>query len=314
MPLLETEALTEDRTRNVTLPSAPSSPSAAELAVLSPMERAIFRLVHRMNGGRWKLFWTWCQRTIGAGWIHLATYNIMRVYGLENLQRISSERPILLVANHRSFFDMYAVSTVLFRRTDWPKKLFFPVRGRFFYQSPLGAVVNFVMGWWSMYPPFFATAEKRLWDAYAMRRLIELCREGRGHIVGFHPEGTRNKGLDPYSFLPPQPGVGRLILEARPQVVPVFVAGLCNSLPRQILRNWTNGEKIRVRFGTPLDLARFAGRRGGLKTYKEIADFVMSRIAELAEEDRREYGFSNCTDSHSIVERAQGGQSRRERL
>lgn len=294
MPLLETEALPEDRTQDATLPTAPGAPSVAELSVLTPMERAIFRLVHRMNGGRWKTFWTWCQRVIGAGWIHLATYNIMRVYGLENLRRVSPERPILLVANHRSFFDMYAVSTVLFRRTDWPKRLFFPVRGRFFYQSPLGALVNFIMGWWSMYPPFFATAEKRAWDAYAMRRLIELCRDGHGHIIGFHPEGTRNKGPDPYSFLPPQPGVGRLILEARPQVVPVFVAGLCNSLPRQILRNWTGGEKIRIRFGAPLDLARFATRRGGLKTYKQIADFVMSKIAELAEEDRREYGSSGA--------------------
>ncbi|CDM65296.1 lysophospholipid acyltransferase family protein [Pyrinomonas methylaliphatogenes] len=292
MPLLETEALSADRARNAALPSAPSSPSAAELAVLSPMERIIFRLVHRMNGGRWKDLWTWCQRVIGAGWIHLATYNIMRVYGLENLERASPDRPILLVANHRSFFDMYAVSTVLFRRTDWPKRLFFPVRGRFFYQSPLGALVNFIMGWWSMYPPIFATAEKRAWDAYAMRRLVELCREGRGHVIGFHPEGTRNKGPDPYSFLPPQPGIGRLIKEADPQVIPVFVTGLCNSLPRQIMRNWTDGEKIRIYFGAPLDLSRFADRRGGLKTYKEIADFVMDKIAELAELDRRMYAAS----------------------
>jgi 1-acyl-sn-glycerol-3-phosphate acyltransferase len=296
MPLLETEALSADRARNVTLPSAPSSPSAAELAVLSPMERIIFRLVHRMNGGRWKDLWTWCQRRIGAGWIHLATYNIMRVYGLENLERASPDRPILLVANHRSFFDMYAVSTVLFRRTDWPKRLFFPVRGRFFYQSPLGALVNFIMGWWSMYPPIFATAEKRAWDAYAMRRLVELCREGRGHVIGFHPEGTRNKGPDPYSFLPPQPGIGRLIKEADPQVIPVFVTGLCNSLPRQIMRNWTDGEKIRIYFGAPLDLSRFADRRGGLKTYKEIADFVMDKIAELAELDRRMYAALPCRE------------------
>ena len=52
---------------------------------------------------------------MGAGWIHLSTYNIMNVYGLENVEAVSHERPIVLVANHRSFFDMYAVSTVLFR-------------------------------------------------------------------------------------------------------------------------------------------------------------------------------------------------------
>ena len=128
----------------------------SELEVLSRFERFAFRLVRRMNRGAWKRFWTWCQSTMGAGWIHLSTYNIMNVYGLEHVEAASRERPLLLVANHRSFFDMYAVSTVLFRNTLWRKQLFFPVRGRFFYQNPLGLLVNLIMGWWSMYPPFFA--------------------------------------------------------------------------------------------------------------------------------------------------------------
>ena len=122
-------------------------PSPEELAVLSGFERFAFQFVRRMNRGRWKRFWTFCQKTLGAGWIHLSTYNIMNVYGLENIETASRERPVLLVANHRSFFDMYAVSTVLFRETKWRKQLFFPVRGRFFYQSPLGLLVNLVMGW-----------------------------------------------------------------------------------------------------------------------------------------------------------------------
>src|SRR6185369_2176818 len=81
--------------------------------------------------------------------------------GLEHVEAASRDRPLLLVANHRSFFDMYAVSTVLFRNTRWRKQLFFPVRGRFFYQSPLGLLVNLIMGWWPMYPPFFRPATIR---------------------------------------------------------------------------------------------------------------------------------------------------------
>ena len=91
-------------------------PGVDELAVLSPFERFAFRLCTRMNQGRWKRFWTWCQRVFGAGWIHLSTYNLMKVYGLENVEAVSHDRPILFVANHRSFFDMYVVSTTLFRR------------------------------------------------------------------------------------------------------------------------------------------------------------------------------------------------------
>src|SRR6476659_8078040 len=266
-------------------------PTTEELAVLSSFERLSFRLVRRMNVGKWKRFWTWCQKTFGAGWIHLSTYNIMNVYGLENVEAASHDRPLLLVANHRSFFDMYTVSTVLFRNTKWRKQLFFPVRGRFFYQSPLGLFVNLVMGWWSMYPPFFATGdrpvpEKRTFAKYSFRVLTELERTGPGNVIGFHPEGTRNKNDDPYSFLRAQPGVGKLIIDAKPQVIPVFIAGLCNSLPRQIARNWNREEVIRIHFGPQLDLSEHLNKPDRLRTHKEIADAVMAKIAELAEQDR----------------------------
>jgi 1-acyl-sn-glycerol-3-phosphate acyltransferase len=218
----------------------------------------------------------------------------MQVYGLEHIEAVSRSRPILLVANHRSFFDMYTVSTALFRNTSWRKQLFFPVRGRFFYQGPLGLFVNLVMGWWSMYPPFFASGEKpirekRTFDKYSFRLLTELCRNGAGNIIGFHPEGTRNKGADPYSFLPAQPGVGKLIKDAAPQVIPVFVAGLGNDLPRQVLGNWTGGEKIRIHFGPQIDFADYLSRKDHVRTYKEIGDVVMQKIAALGEQDRALY-------------------------
>src|ERR1041385_3729916 len=267
-------------------------PNAEELAVLSPFERFAFRFTHRMNLGGWKRFWTWCQSFFGAGWIHISTYNLMRVYGLENVEAIDHSRPILLVANHRSFFDMYVVSTTLFRKTKWQKQLFFPVRGRFYYQNPVGMFVNLIMGWWSMYPPFFVTGKdpapaKRPFDKYSMRRLVQLSREGAGNVVGFHPEGTRNKNDDPYAFLRPQPGVGKLIMEAKPQVIPVFIAGLCNSLPRQIARNWNHEEVIRIHFGPQLELTEELRKPDRLRTHKEIADLVMRKIGELAENDRR---------------------------
>jgi 1-acyl-sn-glycerol-3-phosphate acyltransferase len=266
-------------------------PTSEELAILSRFERFAFHLTHLMNQGRWKRFWTWCQSVFGAGWIHISTYNLMRVYGLENLEAVSRDRPVLLVANHRSFFDMYVVSTTLFRHTRWRKALFFPVRGRFFYQSFAGMFVNLVMGWWSMYPPFFASGEnplpeKREFDKYSFRRLTQLCREGAGNVIGFHPEGTRNKSADPYSYLRPQPGVGKLIKDANPQVVPVFIAGLGNNLPSQVLGNWLGGELIRIHFGRQLDLSEFIARKDHVRTYKEISEFVMSKIAELGDADR----------------------------
>jgi 1-acyl-sn-glycerol-3-phosphate acyltransferase len=272
-----------------------SEPTRAELAVLEPWQRFAFRLTRRMNLGAWKRFWTFCQRTVGMGWIRFATYNLMQVYGLEHVEATDHTRPLLLAANHRSYFDMYVVSAELFRRTTWPKKLFFPVRGRFFYTSLRGMFVNLLMGWWSMYPPFFTSgdkpmSEKRKFDAFSMRCLVDLCRHGAGHIIGFHPEGTRNKGTDPYSYLPPQLGVGRVIKGADPQVVPVFIAGLSNNLPGQIIGNWTGGDPVRIHFGPALDLSAFRTELGRWRTNKEIADLVMAKIAELGEQDRHMFG------------------------
>lgn len=270
----------------------PPFPAPDEIAVLSRTERLAFQLVRKMNQGAWKRFWTFCQRHVGSLWIYLATYNLMNVRGIENVEHTDVNRPLVLVANHRSFFDMYTVSSVLFRRTDRPITLFFPVRAKFFYDNPLGWFVNLVMGWWAMYPPFFREqneANKRVFDKFSVRELIHICTYGYGHVIGFHPEGKRNVNGDSYSFLPAQPGIGKVIFDARPSVVPVFIAGLRNELAKQILGNWTGGGKVRIWFGAPVDLAEFYNKRDSVRTHKEIADFLMTKIGELGEKDRAEF-------------------------
>jgi 1-acyl-sn-glycerol-3-phosphate acyltransferase len=119
-----------------------------------------------------------------------------------------------------------------------------------------------------------------------LRELTRVASDGYGHISGFHPEGTRTLNEDTYSFLPAQPGIGKVILIADPQVIPVFIAGLGNDLPKQILGNWTGGEKVRIWFGEPIDLSDFHGKRDSLRTHKEISDHLMSKIAALGDKDR----------------------------
>lgn len=271
----------------------PLVPAAAEIGVLGRTERVGFWLTHRMNLGVWKRLMTFCQRHFGSLWIYIATYNLMNVFGVENFEATDAGRPLIIVANHRSFFDMYTVSSVLFRRTRRPMKLYFPVRGKFFYDNPVGWLVNFVMGWFSMYPPFFREsreAAKREFDKYAMRRLVQLCSEPAGNVIGFHPEGKRNLDGGPYEFLPPQPGIGKVIYAARPQVMPVFIAGLGNDLPKQILGNWTGGPKVRIWFGEPVELAEFYEKGDRMRTHKQISDHLMKMIAGLGDKDRETFG------------------------
>ena len=283
-----TEVIIQTRVNETGL-DKPLVPDQTEIRVLDRAERIGFRLTHRMNLGAWKRLMTFGQRHIGSLWIFLATYNLMNVFGIENVENAEVEKPLVLVANHRSFFDMYTVSSVIFRRTKRPVTLFFPVRAKFFYDNPVGWLVNLVMGWFSMYPPFFREdreVKKRDFDKYSMRRLVQLCSEGHGHMIGFHPEGKRNLKGGPYDLLPAQPGIGKVIYSAHPQVIPVFIAGLSNDLPKQILGNWTGGPKIRIWFGEPIDLTQFYEKGDRLRTHKEISDFLMTKIGELGEKDR----------------------------
>jgi 1-acyl-sn-glycerol-3-phosphate acyltransferase len=266
------------------IPAAPSREAA--LAALSPFERRAFTLVERMNRGAWKRFWVFCQRHINARWIGWLARPQLQVFGLEHVARTTSDRPLLLVANHRSVFDLIVVTEVLFRRLDRPMQINFPIRGRGYYQSVTGVLLNFVAGFWAMFPPLFALPTHAVFDRYSLELLIALCREGPGNVIGIHPEGGRNRDPDPYTFRKLQPGTGRIIHAARPQVIPVFVAGLSNSLPHQIANLWRRREPIRVHFGPEPDLSSMLSQPAKGSTYKAITERVMDEVRRLAEDDR----------------------------
>jgi 1-acyl-sn-glycerol-3-phosphate acyltransferase len=269
-------------------PAAPSREAA--VAVLSPFERRAFELVERMNRGAWKRFWVFCQRQVNARWIGWLSRPQLEVFGFEHVERTSGARPLLLVANHRTVFDLIVVTEVLFRRLDRPIQINFPIRGRGYYQSVSGVLTNFVAGFWAMYPPLFARPTHAAFDRYAVELLIGLCREGPGNVIGIHPEGGRNKDSDPYTFRKIQPGTGRIIHAARPQVIPVFVAGLSNSLPRQIANRWKRREPIRVHFAPEPDLSSLLAMPAKGSTYKALTERVMEEVRRLAEQDRALFG------------------------
>lgn len=263
------------------------APLPAEVvACLAPLERLHFEIALRMNREPAKAFWTLCQRYLGAIGIRLVTRNVVRDFGFDHVLEAYERGAVLFVANHRSYFDMFVVSSLLHRRLRGRKRLYFPIHGSYYYQSIAGLALNQWFGFWSMFPPLFAKASHATSDRYALELLTQLCAQGRGTILGVHPEGGRNRNPDPYSYMRFQPGVGKIIHAARPIVIPTFIAGLDNHIGRQVLRNWKGGETVRVHFGAPVDLtAHYAlPAKGG--TYKQITDDVMARVAALGMEDR----------------------------
>jgi 1-acyl-sn-glycerol-3-phosphate acyltransferase len=110
-----------------------------------------------------------------------------------------------------------------------------------------------------------------------------------GTVMGMHPEGTRNKGDNPYAFLPPKAGTGRLIRRA-PEVVvvPVFVHGLTSDAWRELRLTWTRAPRhpVDIVYGEPIDFTDLRALPDEHETHVRIVERCMERIAGLAEQQR----------------------------
>lgn len=225
------------------------------------------------------------QRYIGSNWIEQSTKNIRRVHGLERLPKFDPGKSYLMVSNHRSFFDLYVVTGYLVNR-GMPHRLVFPVRSKFFYDEPLGLVVNGVMSFFAMYPPIFRERHRAALNLASLDETARLLKRG-GTFVGLHPEGTRNQSGDPYALLSAQGGVGRVIQAARVDVIPVFVNGLGNDLPKQIAGNFTRkGTTIIMNFGAPIDFEDMLEQAPSPRLHRRISEHALEQIRLLGEEER----------------------------
>ena len=262
-------------------------PSRAQLALLRPTERACFEIadfVHR-NAGVQAVVQPF-QRNVGKGWVTATTGKLRHMVGLEHLRDLHPDRGVIFVSNHRSFFDFYVITAVIYANAPWVRRIFFPVRSSFFYDRLLGSAVNAIMSGWAMFPPILRSEKQRDFNGYSTDFIVEALQDP-GTIVGFHPEGKRGTGDDPYQLLPAQAGIGNIIHKARPIVMPVFTLGLINDFPKQIRSNYDgSGAPITQVFGPPMDLSRFFELPAGPETSRAIADQVMVELSKLGEVER----------------------------
>ena len=255
--------------------------------LLSPVERDQIDFVRRsFEPGPLDRAVRLAQRYIGSNWIEHCTRNIRHVHGVHRLPPFDPTKSYLVVSNHRSFFDLFVITGYLVNR-DMPHRLVFPVRSQFFYDRRLGLVVNGVMSFFAMYPPVFRERSRAALNLASLDETVRLLRRG-GTFVGLHPEGTRNKGDDPYALLPAQSGVGRVIHAAKVSVLPVFVNGLGNDLPRQVVGNFTRkGTPIIVNFGAPIDFGDLLERSPSPRLHRQISERAIEEIRLLGDEERK---------------------------
>jgi hypothetical protein len=156
------------------------------------------------------------HRSIGhfnGAWITATSGRTWQVYGQDGLRRLDAPDGLVLVSNHRSFFDMYAIATVVLNEAPHlEQRACFPVRAPFFYDNPLGLLLNLAISGGSMWPPVFRDERRRTLNSAGLDQMAAWLQ--RGAVIGIHPEGARGKGPDLYEFLPLKPGLGHLLERA----------------------------------------------------------------------------------------------------
>jgi 1-acyl-sn-glycerol-3-phosphate acyltransferase len=251
---------------------------------LTLFERNTFRAMDLLHRRAKPLTERWL-RWVSAGWMTLGSRNMMIPIGLERLKGLTFDDGILLVSNHRSFFDLYMLALLLHRHTPLRQPVLCPVRADFFYKSWPGLAVNLLVGGGRMFPPFFREQTKQDFNKWALQRVVDELKKGQV-LVGFHPEGTRNKNPDPYTPLPAQPGVGKLVMDTWPIIVPAFINGLSNDIVADVVGNFRGTKRVVAVFGEPVDLTPFKQMSNRLASHKRIADALLKIIYDLAEEER----------------------------
>jgi 1-acyl-sn-glycerol-3-phosphate acyltransferase len=261
------------------------------MSELSRVERLALRFAEAANEDpRGKWLQARFLRGVSYTWVRACLANRMLVEGLDDLMALQPQTGVMLVSNHRSFFDQYAMLLACYMApVHWAKYLFFPVRSNFFYDQPLGIAVNAAVAGGAMYPPVYRQAERRALNDDALDKMAALVSKP-GNVLGMHPEGTRGKGPDPYKFLPAQPGVGKLALIAKPVVIPAFTHGLGNNIIQDI--KWNFGSKARTDhavvtvFGPPVDYADLLAEKPRPTLYKKCADRFMAEIGKLMQREK----------------------------
>lgn len=276
--------------------ASPATTEAAPIADISPIaltlvEKFALRIAEVANHNPLgKQLQEVFLRGVSYTWVRAVLARRCIFEGLDEVNDMRPDRGVMFVSNHRSFFDQFGIFLGLYLSgTPWCERINFPVRSNFFYEHPLGVLVNWLAAANTMYPPVFRQRERAAENKKMVAEMVAMLQHP-GAVVGLHPEGTRGKGDDPYEMMPAQPGVGQIALQASPIIIPVFINGLSNNFLADARDNFKSAVRqerpVVAIFGRPIDYADLRAQKPRPALYKKAADRFRDKILELAARER----------------------------
>jgi 1-acyl-sn-glycerol-3-phosphate acyltransferase len=188
----------------------------------------------------------------------LRVFYRVHIDGKENVPR---RGPVILAANHRSFMDSLFIPLVLHRRVTFVAKAeYFESKKTAWFFRAVGQI------------PIKREGGTKCEDALATA--TEVLQNGR--VFAIYPEGTRTR--DGFTHRG-HTGAARIALRTGAPIVPIGLIGTdaCQPVDRKRPKLFC---RINVRFGAPVDAARYAADPEGL-ALRQLTDEVMFEIVEL---------------------------------
>lgn len=190
--------------------------------------------------------------------------NRTRIYGRG---RIPHAPNTLVLSNHQSMIDSFPIAYYLF----YPEKIFRPHLGPWNAAAAENFFKNPFLAW--VFHQFKCIPVRRgRRDLKAMMRSARALRAG---TLTLFPEGTRSRNGRVGRG---RAGAGMVILQTRPQVVPVTLEGLDRVLPIGS-RLPRIGQRVSIYVGRPVPYDDLAAEGRSRKSAQQIVDRVMARIA-----------------------------------
>ena len=188
--------------------------------------------------------------------------NRLKVSGVENVPRKGG---IILASNHISIFETIIIPAAILLRMPGGK-VFAPAKVELFKIPVLKQIISS----WGSFPVKRGSAQISV-----MKKIADLMKKEK---VMVYPEGTRSKTME---LGKGNRMLGRLILEAKPVVVPVRIFGAEKILGTSQERP-KPFHKITIKFGKPINMQSFYSSESNTKELSQkIIDAVMEAISQL---------------------------------
>lgn len=182
---------------------------------------------------------------------------------VRNKENVPTDGPIILAANHFSVIDAWVLQVAC------PRRITYMVEATY-YES---------WGWWFYRMHRAIPVKEKGLNKEAFVTGLNVLKENG--VLGIFPEGW---GKIDGSVKQGNPGVAMLSYKSRVPVLPIYIAGSYEALPRgAILPRFT---KLTVTYGKPIRFDHIEGRPDK-ETLRKMTDEIMNSIRELAKDAKQ---------------------------